>query len=123
MATKTATQELIDLEREAWDALTTAGAAGPYYDRVLADDIVMLMPGGMVIDDRQMVVDSMGGDPWNEYEIVGEERVLPLGDDAAIVHYRAKARRGDHRYEALFASTFVRQDGGWKLAAHQQTPV
>jgi hypothetical protein len=123
VATKTVTEELIQLEREGWEALTTAGAAAPYYDRVLADDIVMLMPGGMVIDDRQMVVDSMKGDPWDAYEVVGEERVLSLGDGAAVVHYRAKARRGDHRYEALFASTFVRAGDQWKLAVHQQTPV
>ena len=123
MATNTVTEELIELEREGWQALMTAGAAPAYYDRVLADDIVMLMPGGMVIDDRQTVVDSMRGDPWDEYEVIGEEHVLPVGEGAAVVHYRAKARRGDHRYEALFASTYARVGGTWKLAAHQQTPV
>lgn len=123
MATRTATDELIEQEREGWTALTTKGAAARYYDRVLSDQVVMLMPGGMVIDDRQEAVDSMSGDPWDEYEMVDQPRVVPLGDWAAIVHYRAKARRGEHRYEALFASTYVREHGEWKLAAHQQTPV
>jgi hypothetical protein len=123
MVTRTATEELVELERESWEALTTAGAAAPFYERLLADDIAMLLPGGMVIDDRQAVIESMSGAPWDEYEMVDDAHVLPLGDWAAVVHYRAKARRADHRYEALFASTYVRERGEWKLAAHQQTPV
>ena len=58
--TMTTTTELLDLEREGWDALSTDGdAATAFYDRVLADDVLMLLPGGMVIDDRSTVVESM----------------------------------------------------------------
>ena len=95
MVTRTATDELVELERESWEALTTKGAAAPFYERALAEQIVMLMPGGMVIDDRQTVIDAMSGDPWDEYELLSDVRVLPLGDWAAVVHYRARARRGE----------------------------
>ncbi len=45
--------ELIDLERSARQALTDSGeAAVAFYDKVLAQDVLMLFPGGMVIDDR-----------------------------------------------------------------------
>jgi hypothetical protein len=121
--TRTAIEELVQLELDSWTALATAGAARPHYQRLLADDIAMLLPGGTVIEDRQAVIDSMSGPPWDEYELVGEAHVLPLGDHAGVVHYRARARRGDHRYEALFSSTYVRQHGEWRLAVHQQTPV
>ena len=121
--TATATEELVALERAGWQALTTPGAAPAHYDRVLGDEIAMLMPGGLVIDDRQAVIESMSGPPWDEVELLGPEQVLPLGDWAALVHYRARVRRGDQRYEALFSSTYVREHGEWRLVAHQQTPV
>ena len=119
----TATTELLDLEREAWEALSTDGAtAQAFYDRVLADDVLMLLPGGMVIDDRATVVSSMEHAAWQSYEL-SDEHVVPLGDEAAVVGYRATATRDDEPYTALFNSTWVRQGGEWKLAVHQQTPV
>jgi hypothetical protein len=112
-----AVHELIDLEREAWKALSTSGAeAAAFYERTLADEVLMLLPGGMVIDDRQQVISSMQGEPWSSYEL-DDERVL------AVVAYRGRARRGDTDYAALFNSTYVRVDGSWRLAVHQQTPI
>ena len=57
--------ELIELERRAWRALATEGASEPFYREVLADEVLMLLPGGMVIDDRKTVVESMRGAPWS----------------------------------------------------------
>jgi hypothetical protein len=115
--------DLVELERSAWQALASSGdAAAGFYERVLAGRVVMLLPGGLVIDDRSQVVDSMRGAPWDDFEMF-DERVVPLGEDSAAVAYRARARRGDTTYEALFNSTYVREDGSWRLALHQQTPV
>jgi hypothetical protein len=119
----TAKDELLEFEHAAWRALsTTPEAATGYYSRMLADEVLVLLPGGTVIDDRQTVIDSMGGAPWDDFDL-RDERVMALGDESAIVTYRATARRGDHNYEALLNSTYVRQQGDWKLALHQQTPV
>ncbi|HEY8544983.1 MAG TPA: nuclear transport factor 2 family protein [Acidimicrobiales bacterium] len=114
--------ELLALERAAWEALSTDGAAGPFYEQALAREVLVLLPGGMVIDDRQAVVDSMGGAPWDRYEIE-DARVLPLTPDSAVVAYRVEAQRGDFAYRALLNSTFVREDGEWRMALHQQTPL
>ena len=114
-------QQLLELERGAWSALATEGAAGPFYDEVLADDVLMLLPGGLVLDDREQVVKSMDGPPWDSFELA-DERVVPLGPDAAVVAYRATASRGGTDYEALFNSTYVREHGRWRLVLHQQTP-
>ena len=114
--------ELLELERAAWEALSTEGAAGPFYEKALARDVLVLLPGGMVIDDRQQVVDSMRGAPWDRYEI-SDERVLELTPDSAVVAYRVEAERGDTHYRALLNSTFVREDGEWRMALHQQTPL
>jgi hypothetical protein len=117
------TNELIELERAAWTALSTSGeAAAEFYSTVLADAVLMLLPGGMVIDDRAQVIDSMRGAPWDSFEL-SDERVLELNADSAVVAYRATARRQDIDYTALFNSTYVRVDGAWRLAVHQQTPV
>jgi len=115
--------DLIELERSAWQALSSSGhEAAAYYNRVLAGQVLVLLPGGMVIDDRAEVIDSMSGAPWDSFDL-SEERVVPLGEDGAVVAYQARARRGDTEYEALFNSTYVRQNGDWHLAVHQQTPV
>lgn len=117
------TQEIIELERRGWEALSTSGeAAARFYDEVLADEVLMLFPGGMIMDDRSKVVASMTGPPWSSFEI-SEERTFPVSDDVAIVAYRATTVRDGETYEALFNSTYVHQNGSWKLAFHQQTPI
>jgi len=119
----TGLEELITLERSGWEALSGNGStAASFYGDVLARDVLMLLPGGMVIDDRAAVVASMQGDPWDSYALQ-DERVMPFGDSAAVVAYRAVARRAGQEYAALCNSTYVRQDGQWKLALHQQTPI
>jgi hypothetical protein len=115
--------DLIELEHRAWKALSTGGdAATAFYEEVLADEVLMLLPGGLVIDDRAAVIASMGGEPWSSFDL-RDERVELLGDDAAVVAYEATAVRGDMTYKALFNSTYVRTADGWRLRLHQQTPV
>jgi hypothetical protein len=114
---------VVDLEHAGWRALATGGhEAARFYDGVLAERIVMLLPGGTVIDDRAQAVHAMSGAPWDEHDL-GPELVLPLGTDGIALTYRATARRGDTVYTALFNSTYVRVDATWRLALHQQTPV
>ncbi len=119
----TTTDDLIALERASWDALSTSGeAAQAHYQDVLAKDVLVVMPGGLVIDDRDEVVRSMSGAPWDAWEM-GDERVVELGDRVGVLTYRGRARRDDHAYEASFTSTYVQEQGVWKLAVHQQSPV
>jgi hypothetical protein len=114
------TDALTQLERDAWDALSTEGAAAPFYERMLARDVLMLLPG-FVVDDRAKVIESMSGAPWSSHDLQ-DMRVFRLGTDAAVVAYSGTAVRGGHEYHALFNSTYVREDGEWRLALHQQTP-
>jgi hypothetical protein len=114
--------ELLQLEQDGWQALATSGEdAAAFYGRILAPRILALLPGGVVIDDRETMISAMRGAPWDSYQIA-DARVVPLGSDAAVVAYRARARRGEDEYEAWFASTYVRDGQGWRLAVHQQTP-
>jgi hypothetical protein len=115
--------QVLEVERAGWRALSTSGdEAAHFYEEVLAAEAVILLPGGMVLDDRQQIIASMQGVPWDSFELSGE-RVLPLGRDGAVVAYRVSATRGGQTYEALIGSTYVLDGNQWRLAVHQHTPV
>ena len=115
-------RDLLDLERQGWTALTKGGdAAAEFYGHVLAEQVLMLLPGGMVLSDRDQALEALRATSWTGFEL-RPGLVQWLGPDAAVVAYEARARRGDDEYHALFNSTYTRQDGKWKLAVHQQTP-
>ncbi|TDD91491.1 nuclear transport factor 2 family protein [Actinomadura rubrisoli] len=115
--------ELIELERAGWRALSTGGAAAAdFYGRVLDGEVVMLLPGGMRLTDRAEIVRSMSGPPWAEHRLE-EPRVLRPASGTGLVTYGAVARReGSPEYSALVSSLYVLRDDGWKMALHQQTP-
>lgn len=114
--------ELAALERQGWDALSTSGeAARAFYDRVLDEQVVMLLPGGMVLDDRATIVESMSGQPWSRYALE-DVRCSRLTPDIGVVTYGVVAERDGQEYSALMSSLYVQREDGWKLAFHQQTP-
>jgi len=115
-------EDAIELEHRGWQALSAGGgAARAFYDEILDDAVAMLLPGGMLLTDREQILDSMSGAPWSSYEIEAP-RVLQPAPDAAVVVYGVVAERDGSRYSALIASLYVRRDAGWRLALHQQTP-
>jgi hypothetical protein len=107
--------ELLKIEREL------GGGTGDAYRKHLTEDAVVVVPGAAI--DREQTAFAIDATPgWDEFEIT-EDRVVPLTEDSAILTYRWSSRRGDETYEALMSSVYVRRDGEWKLALHQQTPV
>lgn len=109
---------LVGLERRFW-----TGDAD-FYRQNLADDAVMVLPDPAGTLGREEVVASLVAAPrWSEVEIA-EPRLVPLGFGAAVLAYRATARREDlpAPYVASCGSVYVRRDGAWLLAFHQQTP-
>ena len=115
--------ELIELEEQGWRALSSdPGTATAFYDRILDEQVVMLLPGGLRLDDRAVILAAMGGPPWASARLE-DPRVLPLSADTAVVTYGAVAERpGSPPYSALMSSVYVRRPAGWRLAVHQQTP-
>jgi hypothetical protein len=115
--------DLEQLERQGWRALSEDGmAARRFYDEVLDEAVTMLLPGGLVITDRGTALDSMSGAPWERHRL-GDFRLACPAPEVGLVTYRAEARRGEVSYEALVASLYVRRPGGWRLAFHQQTSL
>lgn len=114
--------ELIALETDGWQALSTdAAAAAGFYGRVLDDAVVMLLPGAMRLTDREAILQSMGVAPWTSFALE-DPQVVRLGADGALVVYGVVAEREGGAYSALVSSGYVRRDGGWRMAFHQQTP-
>ena len=109
------------LEEHGWEALSTPGAGARFYREVLDGEVVMLLPGGLALRDRDTIIDSMSGPPWTSYRLEDliEHRPTP---DTALVAYGVVARRGDGEYSALVSSLYVRREEGWRMAFHQQTP-
>lgn len=113
--------DLVDLEEAGWRALSTPGAGAEFYDGVLDETVVMLFPGGIRLEDRDVILGSMSGQPWSSYVIDRPRAYLPTPDTGLVV-YGVVARREDYKYSALVSSMYVRRADGWKLAFHQQTP-
>jgi hypothetical protein len=117
--------ELIELEKQGWEALSTGrSAARAFYETVLDDSAVMVFPGDLVLAGVEEILASLDAQPWSSFEL-GDPRVVSLAGGAVSLVYRATAHRGDGAapYGARVSSTYVRRDGGWRLALHQQTPV
>lgn len=114
-------ETLSALETAGWEALK-AGTGRRFYAEVLTPDAVMLLPQvGLLEHDRAL--DGMDGQPWSWFQLRNPQ-VVPLGDDAAVLTYRVQARRDfQPEYQALVSSTYVRRDGQWRMALHQQTPM
>jgi hypothetical protein len=114
--------ELIALDTEGWRALCADGAAATEFcARVLDETVVMLLPGAMRLEDRDVILESMSGAPWTSF-VVEDPRVLALGDDGGVVAYGVVAVRDGSEYSALVSSAYVRRAGAWRLTLHQQTP-
>jgi hypothetical protein len=114
-------ETLIEAERDGWSALTTP-EAGAYYREHLAGGALMAFPFGVL--DRDQAIEAMeSAPPWAEFEM-RDPRVVALTEDSGVIVYSVVAHRsGEPPYAAVISSTYVRRDGGWRLAFHQQTPT
>ena len=109
-------QDLLQLEEQGWRALSLEGNAGKkFYSSLLADDAVMLFPGGMFIWGKEEILRSIGSQPWRTFQIE-EAQVIPLSESSSSVAYKVTAQReGGDPYTALVSSTYSLQQGDWKL--------
>jgi len=111
---------LLSLEHEGWTSLCE-GRGGTFYGDLMTPDALMLLVDGSVLDRGAVAASLDGAPPWDTYDLHDARRV-GLGDDAAVLVYRARAARGaDEPFVALMASTYRVVDGEPRLALYQQT--
>ena len=107
-------EELWELEEQFW-----RGDERFYRDNLTEDSLMVF--SGMVLTKDQTVETIAGGTRWNAVAFDNRRMVL-LTDDAVALNYQASARReGADAYTALATSVYVRREGVWRLALHQQT--
>ena len=112
-------RELGELEFRFWKGTRN------FYDEHLAAEAKAAYPDPVGILDRQAIIDAIDdGARWERVDMENMALVEPA-PGVALITYRAKARRlgEDQAYEALVGSVYVKEDGVWKLAFIQQTPV
>lgn len=111
---------MIDLwnsERRLWLEGVSA------YKQLMASECIMAF-GPMGVMGRDDIVESLHQAPrWSNVEMVDKTQANPA-ENVAVIAYRAYGTRsGAEPYEAVCTSTYVRIDGHWLIAQHQQTPV
>lgn len=111
--------EIEELERRGWAALSGPDGAAFYQD-AMAEDGLMVFPG-MVMDKATAIATIREVQPWSTFEL--SDVRTAADENAALVTYRAKAQRADQpEYEAVMSSVYVRREGRWLLLLHQQSP-
>jgi protease I len=110
-------QELVAIERQFW-----SGKPEAYLQN--ADEKCLIAFGEMAgLIDRQQMAKMAEPGRWSDVTI-NPKGLLELSDAAIVLSYEAKTRRNNGQpYHALVSSAYVKRNGGWKLAFHQQTPM
>jgi uncharacterized protein YchJ len=108
---------LFSLEEKLWTQ------PHEYQRRYLAYAALMVFPepAGVLVKDE--IASTLERTPrWSQVSLE-EHRLLELSETAAVVSYKATAKRDGEAYVARASSAYVRDGAAWKLAFHQQTPV
>ena len=115
-------KELTSIERKLW-----RNDAALYKDSLTEEALLVFAETGVIT--RDVAVDAIRkenaeGRRWADVRF-DDVRTLGLGEDAALLTYKATARwEGEaEQMIALCTSAYVKRNGAWKLALHQQTAL
>jgi hypothetical protein len=113
---------LVNIEKKLW-----TNDAVVYRNNLTEDCLLVFSETGVIT--RDIAVDAIRkeneeGRRWAEVKF-DELRSRRVSDDVALLNYRVTARWEfeKSRITALASSLYVRRDGAWKLAFHQQTAL
>lgn len=112
-----ATDLVIALERGFW---THADDPGYFREHIAEGGLMVIEPMGFV--EKQQSVAMTADAPWGDVEML-DVKAREVTSDCIVVAYHGRGRRptDEAPYQGSIASTYVRQDGEWRLAlsAHQ----
>lgn len=114
---------MADIDGTLWALEKDFWIGGPeVYRQHLADNAVMVF-SGMVLTKTETVESIANGSRWTSVRFVNQ-RLVSLTPDAVALIYRASGwrARDEPAYSTTVSSVYVRRDGEWKLALHQQSP-
>jgi hypothetical protein len=112
---------LLQIEHAGWKSLCD-GTGDSFYGSLMADDAVMVLANGAVMD-RDTVAAALGqSPPWARYQI-DDVRVIHVDAHTAALVYTGTGWRADDEppFVGAMSSVYHRRDGEWKLVLYQQS--
>jgi uncharacterized protein (TIGR02246 family) len=126
MMTQSDKQELLDVEKEFWDAMKTKDAKSA--GRLTDDGCIIVGAQGVSAIDSQAMAKMTKEGKWDLKQYSFDEKstqVRFLTDDIAIVAYKVNetvVMDGQTiPLEANDSSVWVRRDGEWRCALHTES--
>jgi uncharacterized protein (TIGR02246 family) len=113
-------QELTEIERTFWTNDTEI------YSKTFLPDAVLIFPevGRINLETALNALreENAAGHHWAEVAFV-DPRALTILADAALLSYEATARWNykEDAEKVLCTTLYVKRDGAWRVACHQQT--
>jgi hypothetical protein len=112
--------QLLDTERKLWTNDPIA-----YQKHLIEEAVLVFGETGPI--GRDTAIDAIHkevaeGDKWTSVDITNVIS-MSLDRNAALLTYKAAARRKSLSVKVLATSVYVRRGDDWKLALHQQTPL
>jgi hypothetical protein len=114
----TNTRELLELEHGFW----TQG--GDYYrEHVDTECLLAFSEMAGLRSNEEIASMNPGAGNWKNVKL-DEKGAVELSDSSVVLTYEVSARRKNGEpYKALVSTGYVKRDGEWKMAFHQQTPL
>ena len=124
MATTTVEQELIDLEKQYWQAIQDKDADAAM--RLSDDPCIVTGAQGVARIDRKALAGMLAGSSFTLHDFkLSDVQVQLLRDDVAILAYKVHENLSvDGKpvtIAAADASTWVRRNGRWVCALHTES--
>lgn len=126
MVSETVGKELVQLERQYWDAIKNNDSKTA--SSLSADPCVIVGAQGVREVDRQTLASMMesGAFDLNTYNL-DDVKVRQVADGVVVVAYKVSEKLvvdgEDVALEAFDSSVWVRQNGGWVCALHTESPA
>ena len=118
-------QQIRDLEKQSREAAIRGDAA--FAERTLASDYISIAPSGAVSTREQTLATARAGTMKLQSINVEDEKVRVYGGNVAVVTGHASVTGTDKGQaftgHSRYTRVWVKQNGGWKLAAFQLTPI
>jgi uncharacterized protein (TIGR02246 family) len=123
MATKAVEQELLDLEKQYWQAIKNKDVDAAL--RLTDEPCIVTGAQGIGRIDKKRLAEMMQAAPYTLHDFtVQDAQVRLLGTDVAIlaynVHEELTVDGKSVTLDAADSSTWVRRDGRWRCALHTE---
>jgi hypothetical protein len=125
MAIKAAKEELVELERQYWQALKDRDYA--VAERLTDDQCIVSGPQGVGRIDKKTLVEMMQNAPYtvDDFELDDDFQIRMIGSDVAIIAYKVHEEltvEGEPvTLDAAETSTWIRRNGSWVCALHTES--